>query len=405
MKHLTILIGFFLFIFTQCSQKDQKAHELKLPYIVDIDNLSESIDLKLSDLADSFELIQLETTDECLLDDHTKFYVYEKYILAYGKEGVYKFSREGKFIKKLFVAGRGPDEFFGLVGLCRFIVDEENDKLYIYDQIHRSEYFVYDLNSEIFVSRVKKNISGYGGFYLFKDTTIVSSVFQRSDTSYYAVYYQDLKGNLLSAISHTKVLTQDKNEVPDAGMLYKSDTNYFFNFVHTDTLYTIRGDELIPFIALKFQIPKKYPATTTKHVGDRFIRYEIRNNKFIIIKISTLVKQIWYSQEAGDELHRNAYFYFDMTSGKASGIKTFTDDLINKVQDARASGLKDDWYMELPSVQENGLIVTPYQPLEILEAVKKGLSPVACYSNINARLKDLSISIKETDNPVLLIGK
>ncbi len=83
-----------------------------ITYNIDADNTQDLIDLKLSNIADSFRLIPLETTKECLLDNHTEYHVGESYILAYSENGVYKFSADGKFVKKLFGKGRGHKSGF-----------------------------------------------------------------------------------------------------------------------------------------------------------------------------------------------------------------------------------------------------------------------------------------------------
>ena len=82
---------------TDSSKKDDtKAENSPLPspeiiYTINVDNSQDQIDLKLTDLADSFRLIPLETKSQCLLDRGTEFFVTEKFILAYSQDGAISF--------------------------------------------------------------------------------------------------------------------------------------------------------------------------------------------------------------------------------------------------------------------------------------------------------------------------
>ena len=171
--NLTIFMFIILIQIIACKNAIKKTMSNELS-IINAENTEKIIDLKLTDIADSFRLVPLETTEGCLLDDRSDFYIGKNYILAYDKYGVFKFSAEGKFIKKLIGIGRGPNEFSNPL-LCLFMVDEKNDLLYINDYGHKGLYQLYDLKSEQFLAPVKQCFPTYGIFNIENDSIIITS--------------------------------------------------------------------------------------------------------------------------------------------------------------------------------------------------------------------------------------
>ncbi len=70
------------------------------------------------------------------------------------KTGVFMFTREGEYIRKIGILGRGPGEF---VVLSDFAVDEDNDRVIIYDVATRS-LVVYDREEGGFTERINTDI-------------------------------------------------------------------------------------------------------------------------------------------------------------------------------------------------------------------------------------------------------
>jgi hypothetical protein len=374
-------------------------------YDIDVDNTQDLIDIKLSDLADSFSLIPLETTKECLLDNYTEYYVDENYILAYSENGVYKFSEDGKFVKKLFGKGRGPDEFFGLVGFCIFVVDKKNNLLYISDQLRRQEFLVYDIKAEHFLEPVKKCFPGSGSFAIYDDSLIIGSTFNTYDTSNYAVYVQNFKGELVTRINHKKKILYNQLVTSQPSWLTISDTSYHISYSRDDTLFEFKDNRLFPYLVLNFNLPRENPPNRSKKKGDRIISFpSVEAPSFIIIKIGNIDEIVWYSTSAGDEKIKNSYFLFNKFTGKAAKIRTYTDNFIGNIQDVFKLSQTADAYMKFPSTLPNGKIVIAYTPDQITKAIENGLNYNDFQDTINKQLLKINENMKETDNPVLLVG-
>ena len=384
---------------------------------INADNNKNLIDLKLSDLADSFRLIPLETNKECLLGENTTYYVCKRYIIAYSERGVYKFNADGKFIKKLFGLGTGPNEFLGLAGFCDFVVDEKNDHLYILDKIEKYKYLVvYDLKSEQFLDPVKRCFPGYETFAQYNDSLIIGSIHDMRDTSNYAVYYQNFKGEFVSGITHNKKtifrqrVTHNKKtifrqrETFQHGRLTKVDSIYYFSFDYDDTLFRIRENKLIPYLVLNFKTKRDNTPDQTRKVGDRFISYQFGASGFIIVKISIIddikgdVNGIW------TEKRNYTYLLFYPTTGEVSKIRTYTDNLIGDTKDLFNLNIESDIYPDFLSLLPERKLVVTYYPLQIKKAIEKNIYNKNFPDNISEQLLKINETLEETDNPVLLIG-
>jgi hypothetical protein len=373
--------------------------------IIDADNIPELVDLKLTDIAENFKIIPLETTNGCLLDNHTEYYVNDRYILAYSENGVYKFSTEGKFIKKLFGLGRGPNEFFALVGFCNFVVDDKSDKLYIEDQFRRKEFLVYDLKSESFLKPIKKYLPNSGSFAIFNDSLIICSNHSYTDSSNYAVYFQNFYGDLTFGVTHNKKVLYNRTETVQPSWLSRCDTNFFVSFIRDDTLFRLKGNKLDPFLALKFNIPRNNLQSVTTQKGDRVINFQSFGPSNFIISIRITEDILSISSESRLEKNRTTFLLFDKTTGKTSKINSYADNLIGKTQDVlKMSQTVGGGNIDLPTIFSNSKLLVAYYPRQIKDAIKEGLNYKDFQDSINNQLIHLQNRLQETDNPVLLIG-
>jgi len=84
-------------------------------------NFEESIrnvkNLKLSQVADNVEYIQLQTNEECLINPEARYFFDDSLIFVTNKDHLLKFSNSGKFLKKIGKPGRGPGEIISIYDL------------------------------------------------------------------------------------------------------------------------------------------------------------------------------------------------------------------------------------------------------------------------------------------------
>ena len=122
MKKIFYFCCIGLFLASACSEKKEKNT------LIDLDQSFETKELKLSELVTDIRCIPLETNNDFLLPDNsTRYWVSDKYILSISDKDIRQFSSDGKFVRKLASAGKGPDEYSRILS---YAVDENNDILY-----------------------------------------------------------------------------------------------------------------------------------------------------------------------------------------------------------------------------------------------------------------------------------
>lgn len=399
MKHLhgeALVIVLFTLTISGCYKPSSE-----LIYNIDAEYPNDVVDLKLTDLANSFRLVPLETSEESLLDNQTKFYVNEKYIIAYSKDGVFKFSPSGKFVKKLIGPGRGPGEIVNFEG-CIFVVDEYHDLLYISNRANNDTYLRYDLISEHFIEPVRRAIDATGYFDIVDDSLIIVSTLV-SDSKY-AIHFQNLKGEFVSGIINTKrIISEQKKELPQISLLLKDGTKHYCWFQSDDTLFQIKDTKLIPYLALNFKTRRSYPPEEKLKDGDRFIYFQSGTPSFLIIHVESVEDAESFYTIPISAGGKGIFLLFNSISGKALRINSYTDNFIGETKDGFKLSQVDilnPFFLEL----SNGKIITAYYPGQITKAIEKGLNNKDFPAELNAQLIKINGNLKEMDNPILLIG-
>lgn len=307
LKLLIVIFSCNLILF-QCKNPNKEAPAEKV-FHINVDSTQESIDLKLTDLADSFRLVRLETSDRAIINAND-YYVSEKYIIAFSQDGLYKFSSNGKFLNKIIGYGRGPDEISGF--LFAHFYDENNELLYIDDVNLNKKLLVYDLNSEKFVAPIKKAIQGsWGSFAIYNDSLIIGKSPSYS-VDPYAVFFQTFDGRLVSGILNVKrrLLGQNPVETFQPSYLSIGKNAYRISFELDDTLFTLKNNQLVPYITLDFKKQRERTPNAKVQKGDRQISFpRIEAPSFLIIGVSVIEELTWVSATAGKSINNRKYFF------------------------------------------------------------------------------------------------
>jgi hypothetical protein len=395
---LLIIITLCSAFFIGCKHPITKVPTVKF-FHINVDSSQDFIDLKLSDLADSFRLVRLETSDRAIINAND-YYVSEKYIIAFSQDGIYKFSSDGKFIKKIISWGRGPDEISGF--LFGHFYDEKNDLLYIDDVNLNKKLLVYDLNLEIFLSPIKKAIEGsWGSFAIYNDSLIIGKSPSYSAEPY-ALFFQTFNGKFVYGIPNVKkrLLGQNPEETFQSTNISIGKNIYRVSFELDDTLFTLKNNHLVPYISLDFNNPRERPPNAVIKKGDREISFpKIEASSFLIIGVSIIDEIIWETPTAGRSKKTRKYLFFNKSTGKYSNIRTYVDNFSGVIQSPNDGSIK------FPLVIKNGKLVVIYQPQIVKQIVYKGLDNTIFSTALNEELLKVSQNLQETDNPILLIGR
>lgn len=404
---LSLTIFLLVPVVWNCSNPDTDSKDL--PFHIDFDNYKLSVDLKLSDLMEDCRLIALETTDESLLPDNFQVInLSGDYIIIHDRGNVYKFTSDGKFITKVLRSGRGPGE---ISVSCMYDYDNKANILYFEDDFNENNVIKrYDMESEKFLPPIPKCFKGFWlDLELYQDSLIMGSIegVLRGETNPYALFIQNFKGDLIEGIKSNRTFIiprpdNTKDEVLQRAVFYTGDENMHVMYWRDDTLFTLKNMQLSPYLIAehkgKYTVPNLMPAE-----GDTFTYYDqYENPGFMFIQHSLFTG--WTSEGSFNRAHyKKDYIILNKTTGKYGLIQSYEDDFNRKnYLLGKALTIKPgvDKEFPKPKTSPDGLIFTTYYPTELPESITNN-----AFKDLADQLNTLNRTLKETDNPVLLIGK
>jgi hypothetical protein len=367
---------------------------------IDVEKCKTLIDLKLSDLIDSCWLIPLETTKESVLGDYIRYiYVANDYIVIDNNDGMFLFTKNGHFINKLNV-GRGPDELS--ISHSFFYYDKE-DLIFINNRyINESKLLCYDVKSQTFRPQIKKYLTNqWDDFIIYQDSLIMASPsLHNPDPNPYAFFVQDFKGNLISGVNSTRTFrTYEQEESQQRMFFYCGDQNMHVKYTFDDTLFTLKGNQVSPYVIIKFESAQDFVPNMIPVIGEKRVNFEKSENRsFLIFRTSTYKGTIPFKPGAMKAVYKNVYFFLDKSNGKYGIIKSYIDDFAGNIQS------NENESMTFPTSLKNNKLYVVYRPHELLQkestiSLNRNF-PESLYNQYN-RIK---VSLTETDNPILLIG-
>lgn len=215
---------FLIYIYIFCISCSEKTSIIDESIRIEFNKDQEQKEILLSSFVDKLDVVKLETNNESLIGSVTniefhnkQYYISDRFIT----EKVFLFDNEGKFIKTISNAGKGPGEYMSLdfIAVDKFrdefiIVDAQSMKLLIFDltgvfkkelylnywicslYVSDNEYFLYlyDTDKEPFnLIIIDKNTLKVKGKY-FQKTPVVDG-FVNSNTFF------SFKDNLLFSYS------------------------------------------------------------------------------------------------------------------------------------------------------------------------------------------------------------
>lgn len=284
---LLIVLSSVLFL-PDCGFQSIKNEDLYIiPLAKNISNLSE---IKCSQFIDSFEYIQLETNEKCLIPDEYKALILKNHILIYSVKFCYVFDRKtGKFLCETGKYGRGPEEY-------------------------QNSLLTYDYNNSVVCSGGWNGdvmIFGLDGEYIRSfplppqkggmEAPSLMTRYSSLQNSCIVGYYPNILG------IETKLLTvfnqkgevikvfQNKNVYPKRPLkmldlldaqFYYTNSNTYFKERSNDTVYKVTEVSMLPHIIFelgKFSVPYEYKWWTLE---------ERQNVNFILIN-KILENSLW----------------------------------------------------------------------------------------------------------------
>jgi hypothetical protein len=345
-------------------------------------------EITLSEIADDINYIPLDNSFQLGLIYDNIVFINNAIFLSEKDVGILVFNKEGKIIRKIGGVGRGPGEY---VYSYNFTVDEKTETVYIRDSGDIIK--VYSKTGKFLRNFwLKEYGDGIDAIKSFNSRLFVSFEIQNKNVKYKWAIVDSLGDLIKTQVNKIPPFTSDVTRfvVP---YIFENRLTYW-NSHFTDTVFSIFPDlseqPLFLISPGEHRYPKSqiiYPNEVNKYLSilqifetKRFlaIRYIYNKNDFVLI-------------DKANNKSFLANWEFDGSGG-----------IFNDIDDG-TSFLPKDYFTESKGEYLFGYLY-PYQ-LKSIVASNKFKTTTPKYPEKKKKLVKLADSLKETDNPVLMIVK
>ena len=372
------LLFLYVFILSCTSGKDSITKFIS----VDIQNIKEEVELPISELTDSLEIIQLDSILKGfvgirIITDH---YIG---VILYDPSNFLLFNRQGKFITSIGSEGYGPGEY---QALYHAQLDEKAQRAYLIP-LTAKQILTYDLKGRFLPKECIKlsYLSPKSYFYVDHDekrVTVINLPFSKEEP---IAWVQDFKGNIYQKIAakHLALRPDYSNEIITSHNTQAFDFNILaFIQRQSDTLYHFDRQEnkIIPKLTLNApRQPGKIIYSYLELPLDYFIR------------LSTI------------QMGNNPYTDISNTSFAQVNKKTQQSQYVKIVNDYL--GGIDFVPSTLFDSFRNGYFAYPQDAMTLREQLTEALENPDLLPEVRTRISNLLRQLKEKDGDVMMIGK
>lgn len=216
--------------------------------------------MRLSEIADTIEFLELKTPKETIITRIWDIFPTDEFLFIFSRDGVFQFTKNGDYIRKIGRDGQGPGEYTLAIGTD---IDFGKREIVISDVAQKLLFYDFDGN---FLREEK-----WG--YLFNigcsDSVIWVSEFVNQGCKYIA-FALNSKGDTIASILNPHYGMKSKDLGTGASMAkylkpfyrYKGDL-YLKGKEVNDTVYQIFGKNHIPYTIFnmgKYKLPVEYEA-------------------------------------------------------------------------------------------------------------------------------------------------
>lgn len=348
----------------------------------------------MDDYISSYRYIHLETTDESLIGTISKLCVDSSFIFIFDRQnnGVFRFSKEGKFLGRIGRKGRGPSEFIELYDMS---LDNYRREVCLLD-LTGGKLLYYNYGGKYL--REEPVYYYYTGLEFLDDKMVLSTAFSHNkrlpaiDLNRLVITRRDQQP-LFKGFPYPDALRENFHW-EDARPLMKVGNTVYFHHILSDTIWSVRDSSCTAEYVLKFQgrdnlfTPKELSQLSDESYSKRisstkyFLGIYLQSRDFLLLNISgdyRIVEPLIYCKSSGNILYGRA--------SSASSANSLCTRLLYNIFDFTF---------------EDGSFIKVLQPFDVLRSVKlmkKDHSLPPLTERDHLFLKNLH----EEDNPVLMI--
>ena len=312
----------FSFLVLACSKRVNVTEVVEVKgndvLVTHVDQITDTIDLLLSELVESCDIVPLETNNESLISFANRVSISDHYIAVKDIEHipVKLFSRDGKYLREIGGIGRGPDEYN--VGLYGLQIDEINENIYLFPAGRTRRILVFGLDGKARTHIPLRYLQRKFKAYIEDGIVTVLGMPLKNDTA--IVFQQTIEGDLIQFITPKEY--QFANDYSSEITSSKISGSYSFFQMHPgktpyDTLYhyNTNRNELVPKFTLEFNA-EQWPVYSCLELPNHFMAYISRRGSIVIDKIS---KRTNYFRLINDFCGGINFQYFEINEGMLIG--------------------------------------------------------------------------------------
>ena len=380
-KFLLILI----ILTVSCKQENKNLFEFDPTYITENK-------ISLSDIADDITYIPLDNSIPLgrINSNYNPKFVNNSMFKYETDIGILVFRRDGKFLRKIGRIGRGPGEY---MHGNDFTVDDKKGTVYVKDGGNIIK--VYSQTGDYL-----RNFSlhEYGGsvdiIELYNSKLFVSYNLQYNDVKYEWIILDTL-GNLIKKKDRTIPLFRSNYLAGGGTYVFGQKLNYWNQFI--DTIFSILPDltckATFIFSPGEYRLPKSYIGDPIKQLSQYMTIEQIfETSRFLTLRYS------FYKEKNGFVLIDKKNMKSSLSYWESGSSGSIINDLDGGTKFLPVSYLVEnnrEYLIEL---------IDPYQ-LKTHFSSNEFKNSVLKYPEKKKELEKLANSLKETDNPVLMIVK
>ena len=349
---------------------------------IQVNNLSNNKEIKLSEICDSIWYVRLESTKESMIGEMNKVIINDKYIIvadfSISKE-VFIFDLNGKFITKISKLGKGPFEYSSIADVCYW---PKTKSIFIFDR-NSKKIIEYDITGKP-VQEIPITFDAVNIALIDHDTFVLYAGFRENDELKYNLIYVNNKGEIIKKAFpiDKKILT--KTSKNDQFYYFKNDL--YFNQDYDNNIYCINKNSISYKYSLDFE-KKNIPTELIFNKESDEIDKEISQNKYVSSDLQFESENYFFARLKSEN---KDFFQYIYSKKEKKGIVFYNpiNDLPNGFSYPFFIGnVGDDFYSVIDS--------------ELLLMIKDDIKASKKKFPQNNNLINMFLNYKETDNPIL----
>jgi hypothetical protein len=402
MRKLISILLFFLAC--SCSNKNQDKIVARPEEFFEI-NFDEVINSKkeilLSEVSSNIEYVALETNEECMILPIAKYYFVDSIIFISNRDHILKYSRTGKFLKKIGKPGRGPGEIDIIISMSIL----RDLKLIAVQKNFQRELLFFNFEGDL-VKTV--DFSAYyhqikalddGKFLIYEHGFIGNEK--------YTFLLTDNNWDTLTGVeNYTKWMRNSESFIgitfDNFEPFYEWGKKYHFKGMYNDTVYSLNSStsSIYPSYSIKmgkYTLPEDLRPERLGAENLKIFRQKADNYYYAsVIGVSDIIFISASSYNTRSPVHK--YVLFSQTSHKGFECVDSKNQSIGLINDL--DGGVNFW--PSGSINKNEVFM-PINPLSLKNSQGQSESIPVKNKNLNRHFTQMVSNLDITSNPVLMI--